>query len=106
MEKLSIKELEFQLHEQLKDGPYALKSQNQAEAIRKAIVNILTENLVEDKTIAIPGFGTFSKVLRAERQGQNPQTGETMTIPASNSVRFKPSRTLKDLVNWSDLLDQ
>ncbi|MBW1678211.1 MAG: HU family DNA-binding protein, partial [Deltaproteobacteria bacterium] len=30
------------------------------------------------------------------RKGRNPQTGETIKIKASNTVRFKPGKALKD----------
>ena len=36
---------------------------------------------------------------RAAREGRNPQTGETMTIAASKSPKFKAGKALKDLVN-------
>jgi DNA-binding protein HU-beta len=36
---------------------------------------------------------------RAERKGRNPQTGEEITIAASNTPSFKPGKALKDAVN-------
>ncbi|MBT8347733.1 MAG: HU family DNA-binding protein, partial [Desulfofustis sp.] len=39
-----------------------------------------------------------TKVRRKARKGRNPQTGETIKIKASNSVRFKPGKTLKDSI--------
>jgi DNA-binding protein HU-alpha len=45
------------------------------------------------------GFGSFVQKHRPERQGKNPQTGEAITIKASNSVGFKPGKALKDAVN-------
>ena len=36
---------------------------------------------------------------RAERSGRNPQTGETITIAASKSVKFVPASALKTAVN-------
>lgn len=48
--------------------------------------------------VTLPGFGTFSTKHRAERQGRNPATGETITIPAKNYVHFKPGKTLRERV--------
>jgi len=36
---------------------------------------------------------------RAERAGRNPKTGESITIPASRAVKFKPGKELKESVN-------
>ena len=43
----------------------------------------------------IGAFGTFSVVKRAARKGRNPQTGETIKIKASKSLRFKPAANLR-----------
>ena len=45
------------------------------------------------------GFGTFSISKRAAREGRNPSTGATIKIPASNQVKFKAGKALKDSVN-------
>jgi DNA-binding protein HU-beta len=46
-----------------------------------------------------PGFGTFTKRKRGERQGRHPRTGEPMTIPAQITVAFMPGLDLKQLLN-------
>ncbi|MGM0952767.1 MAG: HU family DNA-binding protein [Pseudomonadota bacterium] len=51
----------------------------------------------EDTTLI--GFGTFSIRQREARSGRNPQTGETIQIPASKTVGFKAGKGLKDAVN-------
>lgn len=51
-------------------------------------------------TVKIAGFGVFTLVDRHARTGVNPSdTGKKIEIPASKAVKFKPSKTLKDLVN-------
>lgn len=64
-----------------------------------AIVDHITKSLADGERVQIPGFGTFLVSARKERQGRNPATGAAMTIPASNNVRFKPGKGLKDAVN-------
>ena len=49
--------------------------------------------------LQLVGFGTFEVSTRAAREGRNPQTGETMTIEASKSPKFKAGKALKDVVN-------
>ena len=48
--------------------------------------------------LTLVGFGTFSKSHRKARKGRNPQTGETIKIKASNVVKFKAGKKLKDAV--------
>jgi DNA-binding protein HU-beta len=55
----------------------------------------------ENGRIALPGFGTFSKVHRKARQGVNPSTGEKITIEARDAIRFKPGKALKDALSVS-----
>lgn len=46
-------------------------------------------------TVQLHGFGTFAPRDRAERLGRNLRTGETITIPASRTMGFKPSKAGK-----------
>ncbi len=46
----------------------------------------------------IPGIGKLVLVDRAERQGRNPATGETITIPAKQVVKFRVAKACKDSV--------
>ena len=50
--------------------------------------------------VKIAGFGQFLLVDRPARVGVNPSKDhEKIEIPASKAVKFKPSKTLKDLLN-------
>jgi DNA-binding protein HU-beta len=48
----------------------------------------------EDK-ITIPGFVSFEQGHRAARSGRNPQTGETIQVPATNTVKVSAGSKLK-----------
>jgi len=48
--------------------------------------------------ITVVGFGTFSKTRRKARKGRNPRTGEAIKIKATNVVKFKASKLLRDAV--------
>ena len=69
-----------------------------AGAVNSFLGNITKELKKKNGKVTLVGFGTFTKVRRKARQGRNPQTGETIKIKASNSVRFKPGKTLKDSI--------
>ncbi|MHB8292910.1 MAG: HU family DNA-binding protein, partial [bacterium] len=49
--------------------------------------------------VKMVGFGNFSVMNRAARNGRNPQTGKTIQIKASKAPKFKAGKTLKDAVN-------
>lgn len=67
------------------------------------IVNVLFETITEalenDDHYNQDRFGTFKVVDRAARKGRNPQTGETIDIPAKKAVKFVVSGKLKDKLN-------
>ena len=69
------------------------------EKALKAFIDTVTEELKNGGKVQLVGFGTFEVVERAERQGRNPKTGETITIAASKSPKFKAGKALKDIVN-------
>lgn len=52
----------------------------------------------KDGKVTLVGFGTFSKTRRKARKGRNPQTGAPIKIKASNVVKFKPGKKLKDAI--------
>lgn len=44
----------------------------------------------------LPGFGKLVLSERRAREGRNPQTGETIQIPAKTTLKFRVARTMKD----------
>lgn len=74
-------------------------SKKDADLALKAFIDVVSEELQKGEKVQLVGFGTFEVSERAAREGRNPQTGETMTIAASKSPKFKAGKALKDLVN-------
>ena len=70
-----------------------------AERVLGAFLETITENLQKEDKLTLTGFGTFSVENRKARQGRNPRTGATITIPASKVVKFRPGKMLKDSVD-------
>ena len=64
-----------------------------------ALIKTIETTLKAGDSIALVGFGTFAVKERAERTGRNPQTGQEITIAATNVPSFKPGKALKDAVN-------
>jgi DNA-binding protein HU-beta len=74
-------------------------SKKDSEKALHAFEEAVTEELVNGGKVQLVGFGTFDVADRAAREGRNPQTGETMPIPASKAPRFKVGKALRDAVN-------
>lgn len=74
-------------------------SKKDVAAAVEAFVEVVTEELKKGEKIQLVGFGTFEVSKRAARTGRNPQTKETIEIPASNAPKFKAGKALKDAVN-------
>ncbi|MBW2431087.1 MAG: HU family DNA-binding protein [Deltaproteobacteria bacterium] len=70
-----------------------------AAAALNSFMDSVTKALKKkDGRVTLVGFGTFSKARRKARKGRNPQTGAPIKIKASNVVKFKPGKKLKESV--------
>ncbi|MCL6632531.1 MAG: HU family DNA-binding protein [Alicyclobacillus herbarius] len=69
-----------------------------AEAAVNAVFDIIAEALKDGDKVQVIGFGTFETRERSARSGRNPQTGETISIPASVVPAFKPGNRLKEVI--------
>ena len=74
-------------------------SKKDAEAAVKAVIDSVTDALVDGDKVQLVGFGTFEVRARAARFGRDPRTGESMEIAASKAPAFKAGQALKDAVN-------
>ena len=70
-----------------------------AESALKAFIDSVQEALESGEKVQLMGFGTFETRERAAREGRNPRTKETITIPASTVPVFKAGKEFKDRVN-------
>lgn len=71
----------------------------QTDQALSAFFDHLKTSLSQGDKVSLPGVGQFEVGERAARQGRNPQTGETINIPASKAVKFKAGKALKDALN-------
>ena len=74
-------------------------SKKDAEKALKAFTDVVADELKKGGKVQLVGFGTFEVAEREAREGRNPRTGETMTIAASKSPKFKAGKALKDSLN-------
>ncbi len=71
----------------------------QASDAVEAVFNCMTGALKGGDDVRVPSFGIFSAAKRKATTARNPQTGATVDVPASVVPKFKPSKTLKDMLN-------
>jgi DNA-binding protein HU-beta len=72
-----------------------------SETLLGAAFQIITEALVSGEKVQIANFGTFEVKHRAPRTGRNPRANVPVPIPAKRVPSFKPSKSLKALIESS-----
>lgn len=70
-----------------------------AEKTVSAVIDTIIEAVASGEKVQIVGFGTFEQRIRKERQGVDPRTHESITIPESKVPAFKPGKAFKDTVD-------
>ena len=61
----------------------------------EAILETITESLVNKEPVSFIGFGTFITSERAARTAIVPGTDKTVNVPATTVARFKVGKALK-----------
>lgn len=69
-----------------------------ATEIVDTFAEVITDGLIKDSVVKIPGVGTFEVRDRKERNGVNPATGEPIVVPACKTVGVKVAKALKEVV--------
>jgi DNA-binding protein HU-beta len=75
-----------------------LNTKKDAQAAVDCVLSCITSALQGGDSVSLIGFGTFKVAERKARQGRNPQTGQSMYIPASKVPKFTAGKALKDAV--------
>ena len=72
------------------------------ENIFEDFFSIILEELIKNKKVKIPKFGTFQLRYKKSRVGRNPKTLEKKIISERNVILFKPSKELKNFINSNE----
>ena len=70
-------------------------SKKAAAEVVTAVLDTVLETLGNGEDVNLTGFGKFSVVDVAAREGHNPATGESMTIEAHKAPKFKFASNVK-----------
>jgi DNA-binding protein HU-beta len=70
------------------------RQQSQADAGRavEEVFGALDTVLQQDGKATVPGFGTFKRSFRPEREARNPRTGESVRVGAKHVIKFSEPR--------------
>ena len=70
-----------------------------AENLLEDFLNIVLDELIINKKVKIPKFGTFILRHKKSRIGRNPKTLEKKVIIERNVILFKACKELKNFIN-------
>ena len=71
-----------------------LSTKGEAARAVETTFETIRNALNREEKVVISNFGTFRVKQRQQRQGRNPKTGQTVTVPPRKGVRFKASKNL------------
>jgi len=60
-----------------------------------AMTSVVTDALARGEKVTLVGFGTFQVMERKTRTGRNPQTGQSIQIPARKAPKLRPGKGLR-----------
>ena len=78
-------------------GQTGLAKRTSGKAV-DAVVSVMSDCLAKGEKVTLAGFGTLRVIRRKARVGRNPQTGESINIPAKKVPKFVPGKNLKNKV--------
>jgi DNA-binding protein HU-beta len=62
------------------------------KAIVDKVFEIVSEEIAKGEKVSVPGLGKFVTQERAATTRTNPETGETVEVPAKQVVKFQPGK--------------
>ncbi|HXD28226.1 MAG TPA: HU family DNA-binding protein [Arthrobacter sp.] len=74
-------------------------SQVAVNAVLDSVFETFVEQVSQGEKVSIPGWLAVERTDRAARTGRNPQTGESIQIPAGHSVKLTAGSKLKAAVS-------
>ena len=70
----------------------------QVKELFEELAGLAAREVKSNGEFVFPGFGKMVLSERKAREGRNPQTGETIQIPAKTALKFRLSKGMKDSV--------
>lgn len=74
-------------------------SRKDSSDILDMIIDEIVRELSQGNDVKLSSFGTFSLRDKKARTGRNPKTGVEAVISSRRVISFKPSQTMRKLIN-------
>ena len=74
-------------------------SRKDSNDILDMILDEMTNELVKGNDVKLSSFGTFALRNKKARAGRNPKTGVGAVISPRRVISFKPSQTMRKIIN-------
>jgi DNA-binding protein HU-beta len=58
-------------------------------------IELVKQAVKNGDDVTLVGFGTFTRTIRKERKGRNPQNGAEITIPSMVMPKFRPGKEFR-----------
>jgi len=74
-------------------------TQKEVEKVIDSLSSVIVENVRDGgDTINLPALGMFKQKNNPARMGRNPLTGEAIAIKESRTITFKPTQSMKVII--------
>ncbi len=70
-----------------------------ADAAVNEVLRAMVSALSHGVRVEVRGFGSFSLKHRSAREGRNPRTGESVSVPAKFVPYFRAGKEIRDQLN-------
>ena len=74
-------------------------TRKQVEVVVNTVLDGIKDALSRDDKVEIRGFGSFRVRHRRAKEGRNPKTGETVSVPPKKVPFFKAGKEMRELVD-------
>ncbi len=74
-------------------------SRKDSNDILDMILDEIVKELSNGNDVKLSSFGTFSLRQKKERSGRNPKTGVEAVITPRKVISFRPSQTMRKIIN-------
>lgn len=74
-------------------------TRKQVEVIVNTVLDSIKDALSREDKVEIRGFGSFRIRYRRAKQGRNPKTGETVSVPPKKVPFFKAGKEMREMVD-------
>ena len=73
-------------------------TKKETQNVINAVTETIGDTLSRGEKVTLVGFGTFQAANRKARRGVNPQTRQSIQIPAKKVPKFAPGKGLREKV--------